>query len=392
MNIEKEAQQPIFKISLLAISLFIMLPGIIGPALPLMEKTFSEIPKVQVELLTTIPNFGEIFGLLLNPWLVRKIGPKRVILLGLGLGGIAGSLPIFINNFWLIFISRILLGIGVGVYNSLAVSLIMGIYRNDNEEVNKLLGYQNIMNNSGYIIAALAISYLVTLSWHAVFLVYAFALPILFLFQYFVKVPKKHSKKKQKEVAHASFKQKFPLTIVWIGILIFLIFIFYMALAYKLPSFIVDFHLGSESTSSLMMALIGFMGIPCGLIFNWLYQRIRQWIWPLCLFLNAAGFYMVSNAHVFSALIIGCIVLGIGFGFVLPYLYKWIDLSADPKWSNLDTTFILIMMDLGCTLSPFVMSLIDKTPQGTLFASFVFFTVLTVVGLVHTIYGQMHKA
>ncbi|AVW87475.1 hypothetical protein [Lactobacillus acidophilus] len=64
-----------------------------------------------------------------------------------------------------------------------------------------------------------------------------------------------------------------------------------------------------------MMALIGFMGIPCGLIFNWLYQRIRQWIWPLCLFLNAAGFYMVSNAHVFSALIIGCIVSGIGFGF-----------------------------------------------------------------------------
>lgn len=101
---------------------------------------------------------------------------------------------------------------------------------------------------------------------------------------------------------------------------------------------------------------------------------------------------MVSNAHVFSALIIGCIVLGIGFGFVLPYLYKWIDLSADPKWSNLDTTFILIMMDLGCTLSPFMMSLIDKTPQGTLFASFAFFTVLTVVGLVHTIYGQMHEA
>lgn len=99
MNIEEEAQQPIFKISLLAISLFIMLPGIIGPALPLMEKIFSEIPKVQVELLTTIPNFGEIFGLLLNPCLVRKIGPKRVILLGLGLGGIVGSLPIFINNF-----------------------------------------------------------------------------------------------------------------------------------------------------------------------------------------------------------------------------------------------------------------------------------------------------
>ena len=95
MDIEKEAQQPIFKVSLLAISLFIMLPGIIGPALPLMEKTFSEIPKVQIELLTTIPNFGEIFGLLLNPWLVRKIGPKRVIIFGLALGEIAGSCQLY---------------------------------------------------------------------------------------------------------------------------------------------------------------------------------------------------------------------------------------------------------------------------------------------------------
>ena len=41
-------------------------------------------------------------GIIGPAWIVRKIGPKRVILLGLG--GIAGSLPIFINNFFLIFI------------------------------------------------------------------------------------------------------------------------------------------------------------------------------------------------------------------------------------------------------------------------------------------------
>ena len=62
----------------------------------------------------------------------------------------------------------------------------MDIYRSDNSEVNKLLGYQNIMNNTGYILAALAISYLVTLSWYDVFWVYIIAIPVLFLFQHFV--------------------------------------------------------------------------------------------------------------------------------------------------------------------------------------------------------------
>ena len=55
MNTEKEVSKPIFKATLLAISLFIMMPSVISPALPLMEKAFPNIPRVTVELLTTIP-------------------------------------------------------------------------------------------------------------------------------------------------------------------------------------------------------------------------------------------------------------------------------------------------------------------------------------------------
>ena len=47
-----------------AISTLIITISVISPALPLMEKAFPNIPRVTVELLTTIPNFGEIFGLL----------------------------------------------------------------------------------------------------------------------------------------------------------------------------------------------------------------------------------------------------------------------------------------------------------------------------------------
>lgn len=77
MDIEKEVSKSIFKAALLAISLFIMMPYVIFPALPLIEKAFPNIPRVTVELLTTIPNFGEIFGLLINPFLVKKIGRKK---------------------------------------------------------------------------------------------------------------------------------------------------------------------------------------------------------------------------------------------------------------------------------------------------------------------------
>ena len=82
-----------FKVSLLAISLFIMMSAVISPALPLIERAFPNIARVNVELLTTIPNLGQIIGLILNPFLVRKIGKKRVIILGLAIIGITGTLP-----------------------------------------------------------------------------------------------------------------------------------------------------------------------------------------------------------------------------------------------------------------------------------------------------------
>ena len=181
MNIKNESSKLMFKVSLLAISLFIMMSAVISPALPLIERAFPNIARVNVELLTTIPNLGQIIGLILNPFLVRKIGKKRVIILGLAIIGITGTLPVIINNFWLIFFLRILLGVGVGIYNSLAVSLLMSIYHNNDVELNQMLGFQNIMNDIGYIVSSLLICYLVTLSWHAVFWVYIFAIPILFI-------------------------------------------------------------------------------------------------------------------------------------------------------------------------------------------------------------------
>lgn len=65
-----------YKLSLLAISLFIMMSAVISPALPLMMHAFPTISHVNIELLATIPNLGMIFGLLISPFLNRKWSPN----------------------------------------------------------------------------------------------------------------------------------------------------------------------------------------------------------------------------------------------------------------------------------------------------------------------------
>ena len=62
MDIEKEVSKPIFKAALLAISLFIMMPSVIFPALPLIEKAFPNIPRVTVEFWRNILSFNKSFS------------------------------------------------------------------------------------------------------------------------------------------------------------------------------------------------------------------------------------------------------------------------------------------------------------------------------------------
>lgn len=60
-----------------------------------------------------------------------------------------------------ILISRFLIGAGIGLFNSLAVSLIPQFYGDDEEELATMVGYQNVMGGLG---AAIASFWLVTWS------------------------------------------------------------------------------------------------------------------------------------------------------------------------------------------------------------------------------------
>ena len=53
-----------------------------------------------------------------------------------------------------ILISRFLLGAGIGLFNSLAVSLIPQFYVDDEEERASMLGFQNVMSSIGAAVSS----------------------------------------------------------------------------------------------------------------------------------------------------------------------------------------------------------------------------------------------
>lgn len=389
---KKKKDKLIFKVSLLSISLFLMMAPQISSALPLMYHAFPGVDKAGVETLSTVPNFGIVIGLLVSPFLVRWFGQKPTIILGLLVTLVTGTFPMYSSAYVPILISRFLIGLGIGLFNSLAVSLIPQFYKSDEQELASMIGYQGVMGAAGAALASFLLSYLVTISWHAAFAIYFLVIPALLLFAIFVPLPKK----KVNEQANSApvKKQTINGKVVLISILMFFIFLFYMPFVFALPSLIVNEGIGTTSTAALVAGLSTLVGIPIGASFGFFFKHLHDKVFPLGFAFVALGFMMLAMANNIIFLFISVVVLGFGFGIGVPYMYNWLDWAAPQNSINLGTTIVLVLVNIGSFISPTVINLIggltgNTTPRGIMILSLIAFGVIFVFALIH--YLMVHK-
>lgn len=380
----------IFKVSLLSISIFLMMAPQISSALPLMYHAFPGVSTAGVETLSTVPNFGIIVGLLISPFLVRLWGQKPTILVGLVITMLAGTFPMYSSVYTLILISRFLIGLGIGLFNSLAVSLIPEFYKSNEEELASMIGFQNVMSSIGAAIASFMVSYLVTISWHAAFAIYFLVIPVLILFTLFVPLKKDETNIQQENKA----KQHVNGPVVLISILMFFIFLFYMPMSFALPSLIVNEKLGTSSSAALLSGISTLVGIPMGASFGFFFKKLHDKIFPTGFGLVTIGFILVSVATNMVFLFFAVLVLGFGFGLGVPYMYNWLDWAAPEGSINLGTTIVLVLVNIGCFISPTVVNAILGAFNGTssrqiMLISAAAFAIIFVYSVVH--YINVHR-
>ena len=127
----KKLEESMLKIALLSVSLLVASAPAINANIPAMAKAFPNVPLSTVELLTTISSMFLMISVLTSSFIARKIGYKQTILLGIIIVAIFGTLPAFTHSFWLIMVSRALLGYGIGLFNSLLVTMISYFYHGE---------------------------------------------------------------------------------------------------------------------------------------------------------------------------------------------------------------------------------------------------------------------
>lgn len=139
----------ILRFALLSASLLVGSAAAINANIPAMAQHFDQVPLSMVEMLTTVPSLFLMISVLTSSLIAKRVGYKQTITIGLGIVMIAGIVPLLIDNFMIILISRAMLGFGVGLFNSLLVSMINYFY--DAKERSSMYGYNQHLKGPGGI-------------------------------------------------------------------------------------------------------------------------------------------------------------------------------------------------------------------------------------------------
>ena len=353
------------KISILSLSLMLVSTFAVSPALPQMISHFAKkgISASQVELLVTVSSLAIMACLLLNSMLVRFLSERAIIVLGLLLIAVGGAMPVFLSDYGLIFLSRILLGLGIGMINARAINII-GTHFSGQERIHMLglRGSAEVLGSAGLTIL---VGWLIGFGWQAAFLVYLFALPILFLFLAFVPNQENEPSQQQKENPVRLTKELWRMGL-GLAFLAFFVINVNTFITIRIPIIVTDSHLGTAVQASWILSLMQLMGILSGALFGFLVKQVKSWLFPMSYFIFALAVIVIGLSPHLLLLTFGAVVSGFFYSVVLTIIFSRVTQGTPQALLNSVMTIVLMGCNIGGATASILPNLLEKlNPTAT---------------------------
>lgn len=375
-------------VSLLALNIVEQAASVISATIPQMAKAFPDHSQVQIEMITTIVSMFVTIFVLISGLIVNKLGQKNTATLGIAIAAVSSIIPAFSNSFNMIMVSRAILGVGIGLANPLAVSLIGEFFEGD--FLAHLMGWRAAASGIGTSLMTLLAGQLLKISWHAAYLVYLLFVPTLLFFIFFVPDPEKAGIKKQagengqaaqaaaEEVAEKHARGK----VIFYAAVLFAYFSGVMVAMVKLATMYVENGVGTPSQASTVFACLNFAQLLGGLVFGVLYKVLKSKILPLGILLS--GLTLVAMAMTTSNGVM--IALGIASGFFggvsIPYIFTRVSQLSVTRTAPMNNALVLVGSNIGSFLAPYTASLLGKTAAMSIRNAGLAMIVISIIVLV----------
>lgn len=351
--------------SLLSASLFVVSGGAIAGNIPTIATSYPEVNKVLIELITTIPSLFIVLTVAFSYKIAKKIGYKQTVSLGLLFVGLSSLAPLLTNSFTLFFISRMVFGIGIGLFNPLLYRFSSEIYSNN--QLSTMIGLQSTFEGIGGMLLTFLVGQLLKIDWQVSFLAYALAFLVLILFNKYVPDIKKEEIIQQKSLDKSIKQSKNILLSI---LLLVVVVTIYMSVTIKITRLLIEKGIGNATDGSNMIALVGLGAMLAGICFGGLLEKFREWVVILSftgLAISMLGFYESSQLLFMGIYSILC---GFSFRLFIPYLFNLFNQIGHDE-SEKSTSLLLIGFNIAVALAPISLSVLESSlsikDESTLF-------------------------
>ncbi|WP_125709151.1 MFS transporter [Lacticaseibacillus porcinae] len=369
------AQPRLTLTSILSLSAVSGVSTLITGITPQLQHSFPTIPTTLIEWSVTLANLSALITLMINPMLTQKFGVRRVVVSGLLISGIFGTLPIINLNFIWLMSCRGLLGLGIGLFSPHAISLIAHVYHGDFKT--RLMGYQTGISALGNAVLMAIAGILIALSWQAVFGLYLLLLPLAVL-AYRV-IP---STTTTSSVPHLK-ATKLPYLQITLCVLAFVTYLIIWGVQLKLPVLFAQHRIGNSQLTNWTLSAMNLGRLLAGLTFGRVHRKLSSNTLTLG-YLGAALSVLVMLFSQQPAVAIGAaIFFNYIYSYTGPYLVWRSSLNLSDHLIDFVSSTLTIATIISAFFAPVVWNWLGKFGAGTLVENVLLWIALslTVIGV-----------
>ncbi|MBO3286191.1 MFS transporter permease [Paenibacillus polymyxa] len=382
-----------FKTALLSISLVLTSASAISAIIPMMLNQLPGVSSSLIESIVTIPSFSMMLFVLLSGPISSRLGKKNTVLLGLLLVVIGGILPMLTTNITWILALRLVLGAGLGMFNSLAVSLISDFFEGD--ERAQLVGFQSAVQGLGSSLATFVAGQLALIDWPFAFLCYAITIPIALLFFFIIPEPERE----EPTVSTTGTGQKsggMSLPVLGLGAALFLFMTFIMIVYTKTGIMIAEKSMPNAGFLGTALTLFSLSTMIAGFLFGRIYKWFRNYAPFISSLLTATGFVLLWFAQNVTMVTVAMLIIGFSFALFIPYIFTILTKIVPKGSETISISIAMVGSNLGAFASPYVIKLVgvlsgNETASFSFLVSAIVFMIAALLCLGIAIRGKGSK-
>ena len=328
----------------------------VTPVLNQISGYYESVPTGIIQTLVTAPALASMVMALMSGWLVTRISKKKLILSGCFVMGAMGLLPLLCDRFWVLFVARIMLGIGMGLIMALSTAVIAEHF--EGRERTAAMGIQGASVGAGVLLASSLAGMVGRMDFHAIYHIHLLAFAEMAGLAFLLP-------ETGKTQLQTNEKLKINGRVLALCGLTFLESVFFSAFTTNIALHLVGDEGAVTARAGQLTAVFSVTQILSGMALGLVSTKTKKFTLPLGVLQCALGSLMLMlSATNPVLLVLGSVFFGISQGLFVPRAMFEVSEMVSSASVALASACLTLAINIGQFLSPTMLNFVASSVLG----------------------------